>query len=268
MSDYDVRFKVDVKGLPDLALKLRKHPGAVGRTLESLVKQEARGMAVELARYTRPFGFSEKAKQRGEKSICRDIYAVFATPAEAYESMTADNGTRDKFWSEITTRKFAKARNTLAQSNSPMKGLAIGRLDPAIHRQHRTGPYANVARRRGVKAMIVTSAKSLDIYVAKVMKKVGFAKGSWINCAKAIGGRVRGSAQWVSRHKQSPGTAIVRTGDKTSVTLVNTLGYIDQVCSGENVERALDEAQNRLWRAISESLKAINAKANRTISRR
>ena len=42
-----------------------------------------------------------------------------------------------------------------------------------------------------------TSPKARDAYIAKIQKRVGFAKGTWINAAKAIGGRVRGSVQWV-----------------------------------------------------------------------
>ena len=74
MSD-PVRFTAKMKGSFEVARLLRRYPQKVGRTLESLVKQEARGLAVELARNTRPFGFSEKAKQRGEGAD-----AVFVPP--------------------------------------------------------------------------------------------------------------------------------------------------------------------------------------------
>ena len=69
--------------------------------------------------------------------------------------------------------------------------------------------------------MSASRLRKWDSYIAKILKRVGFAKGSWINAAKAIGGKVRGAAQWVTRHKQAPGTAIMKTGDNPSVTLVN-----------------------------------------------
>jgi hypothetical protein len=62
----DVRFTTKMNGTSDVNRLLNRYPEKVGRTLESLVKQEARGLAVELARNTRPFGFSEAAKQLGE----------------------------------------------------------------------------------------------------------------------------------------------------------------------------------------------------------
>ena len=63
MSDDTIRFTAKMKGGSDVIRLLNRYPQKVGRTLESLVKQEARGLAVELARNTRPFGFSEKAKK-------------------------------------------------------------------------------------------------------------------------------------------------------------------------------------------------------------
>jgi hypothetical protein len=113
--------------------------------------------------------------------------------------------------------------------------------------------------------MIVTSPKALNSYIAKIQKRVGFAKGSWINAAKAIGGRVRGAAQWTTRHKQSPGTATVKTGDKPAVTLINKLDYIEQVTTATGIEIALRVASGKLRKALSTSLRVINDRANRAL---
>jgi hypothetical protein len=112
---------------------------------------------------------------------------------------------------------------------------------------------------------IVTSSKALDTYIAKIQKRVGFAKGTWINAAKAIGGRVRGSVQWVTRHKLSPGTATVKTGDKASVTLINNLDYIEEVSTYTGINLALQVAAGRLRKALSTSLTKINDKVNRSM---
>ena len=266
MSD-PVRFTAKMKGSFEVARLLRRYPQKVGRTLESLVTQEARGLAVELARNTRPFGFSEKAKQRGEGAVAGDINRVFAVPSDAYDNMRLlDPAAADRFWANIQNRRFAKAEQALKSSNSNWKNLSVGRLDPKLHQQSRTGRYANVKRKRPVQ--IVTSAKSLDSYIVKIQKRVGFAKGSWINAAKAIGGKVRGTAQWVTRHKQAPGTATVKTGDKPSVTLVNTLDYIEQVSTAKGIELALQVASGRLRKALLTSLNAISGRTNRDLNRR
>jgi len=263
MSDGSIRFTAKMKGGSDVARLLSRYPGKVGRTLESLVKQEARGLAVELARNTRPFGFSEKAKKRGEKAVAGDIVKVFALPSDAFEkTKPGDPAAADRFWANIQNRRFSKAEKTLQSSNSPWKELSVGRLDPKLHHQSRN-VRGQVTRRNP--AQIVTSPKALNTYIAKIQKRVGFAKGSWINAAKAIGGRVRGAAQWATRHKQAPGTATVKTGDKPAVTLVNNLDYIEQVTTTTGIELALQMAAGRLRKALATSLRAINDKLNRSM---
>ena len=266
MSDGTIRFTAKLKGSSDVARLLRRYPDKVGRTLESLVKQEARGLAVELARDTRPFGFGEKARKLGEKAVAKDILKVYATPEQAFSSaMGADMTQADKFWAAIQNRRFAQAKKALAASQSKWKTLPVGRLDPALHQQSRTGPHANVKRREP--AQVVTSKKALDAYIARVQKRVGFAKGVWINAAKAIGGRVRGAAQWATRHRQAPGSARVRTGDKPAVTLESRLDYMEQVTTATGIELALTVAAGRLRKALATSLRVIADRTSRGFRR-
>ena len=268
MSDSYIRYTARMQGRFTVARLLKRYPEKVGRTLESLVKQEARGLAVELARNTRPFGFSERARQRGEKAVVGDINRVFALPSDAFtEIRNSDSAAADKFWANIQNRRFAKAEQTLRQSNSQWSSLSVGRLDPKLHQASRTGPHANVSKRQKP-LQVVSSPKALDSYIAKVIKRVGFAKGSWINAAKAIGGRVRGAAQWATRHKQSPGTATVKTGDKPAVTLINKLDYIDDVTTAKGIEIALRIAAARLRKALSTSMQKITDRTNRSMRRR
>ena len=262
-----IRFTAKLRGASDVARLLRRHPEKVGRTLESLVKQEGRGLAVELARNTFPFGFSEKARQRGEGAVAGDILKVFATPDQAYQEMQgADKEHADRFWANIQNRRFARAKQALSESSSKWKNLPVGRLDPKLHQQSRTGRRANVKRRDP--AQVVTSRKALDTYIAKIQQRVGFAKGVWINAAKGIGGKVRGAVQWVSRHKQAPGSATVRTGNKPAVTLVSNLDYMEQVTTHTGIRLALEVAAGRLRKALSTSLQKIGERTNRALRRR
>jgi hypothetical protein len=267
MNDGAIRFTAKMQGGSDVARLLKRYPEKVGRTLESLVKQEARGLAVELARNTRPFGFSEKAKKLGEGAVAGDILKVFATPDQAYQEMQgADKEHADRFWANIQNRRFARAKQALSDSSSKWKNLQVGRLDPNLHKQSRTGRKGNVKRKEP--AQVVTSRKALDTYIAKIQRRVGFAKGVWINAAKSIGGKVRGAVQWVTRHKQSPGSATVRTGDKPAVTLVSNLDYMEQVTTHTGIELALTVAAGRLRKALSTSLQKIGEKTNRALRRR
>lgn len=261
MSNSPIRFTAKMKGTSDVVRLLRRHPQKVGRTIESLVKQEGRGLAVELARNTRPFGFSTKARKLGEDSVARDIRGVFTIPSAAYEELKkSDPQAAERFWANIQNRRFARAKKVVSQSTSSWNNLPVGRLDPSLHQWGQLGASKP--------KQIVTSPKSLDTYIARIQKRVGFAKGTWIKAGKAIGGRVRNAVQWVTRHKQAPGTAVVKTGDKASVTLVNNLDYIEDVTTYRGVQLALQIAQIRLRKALVTSLQKISDRANSTLRRR
>ena len=255
-----VRFTAKLKGASDVARLLRRYPEKVGRTLLSLVKQEGRGLAVELARNTRPYGFSVKARKTGEDAVAKDISGVFALPSDAYEEIRkSDPKAADRFWANIQNRRFTRAENHLRQTSSGWNDLSVGRLDPKHH--YWGGLGASKPKQ------IVTSEKARSTYIAKIQKRVGFAKGSWINAGKSIGGRVRGAAQWTTKHKQSPGSANVKTGDSPAVTLVNKLDYIDDVTTWKAVDLALRNASVRLRKALSTSLRKINERTSRSLRR-
>jgi hypothetical protein len=256
----DVRFTSKLKGASDVGNLLRRYPEKVGRTLLSLVKQEARGLSVELARNTRPFGFSEKARKTGEDAVAKDISGVFALPSDAFaEIRKSDPAAADRFWANIQNRRFTRAETALRNSSAGWKDLAVGRLDPKLHQWGQLG----AAKPK----QVVTSEKARATYIAKIQKRVGFAKGSWINAGKSIGGRVRGAAQWTTRHKQAPGSAAVKTGDKPSVTLINNLDYIDDVSTYKGINLALQVAAGRLRKALATSLRKVNDQANRRLGR-
>ena len=265
MSD-PIRFTAKMHGTSDVARMLSRYPERVGRTLESLVKQEARGLAVELARNTRPFGFSDKARQRGEGNVAGDISLVFATASEAYSEIEkSDKAAADRFWAHIQNRRFARAGQALREAGTAWGAIPVGRLDPLRHQGRRNG-YGEVLG--GPPSQVVTSDKARANYIARIQRRVGFAKGTWINAAKAIGGRVRGAAQWTTRHKKAPGTATVRTGGKPAVTLISRLGYMDDVTTATGIRLALEVAAGRLRRALAESLRKINERADQRIRQR
>ena len=71
----------------------------------------------------------------------------------------------------------------------------------------------------------------------------------------------------MTRHKQSPGTATVKTGTKPSVTLINSLDYIDQVTTATGIDLALQVAAGRLRKALFTSLLKMAERANRSLRR-
>ncbi|MBP7948916.1 MAG: hypothetical protein KA004_04610 [Verrucomicrobiales bacterium] len=262
-----MKFNARLDGDAEVIRLLARYPQRIGRTMVSLVKQEARGLAVELARTTRPFGFSDGARKIGEAAVAKDVLKVFATPDQAYESAkAADMAAADRFWAHMQNRRFARARQALAESPSKWRDLPLGRLDPKHHKESRVGPKAKVTRREP--AQIVTSRKPLDTYIARIQRRVGFAKGVWINAAKALGGRVRGAAKWATRHKQAPGTAKMKTGERPSISLISRLDYMEEVTTETGIQLALSAAAGRLRIALATSLRVVQERMNRALRRR
>ena len=260
-----MKFKARLKGDAEVIRLLARFPQRIGRTMASLVRQEARGLAVELARTTRPIGFSERARKAGEGAVAGDISKVFASPDQAFENLRqSDPAVADRFWANVQNRRFARARKDLAGSSSPWADIPLGRLDPVKHKDSRRD--GRVKRNRP--AQVVTSSKALASYTARIQRRVGFAKGVWINAAKALGGRVRGVARWVTRHRQAPGTAKIRTGDRPSITLVSRLDYMEDVTSDAGIRRALTAAANRLRAALATSLRSVQERAQQALQRR
>ncbi len=260
------RITAKMQGEANVCRVLKQYPEKIGRTLLSLIKQEARGMGVELARFTRPPGFGDKWKKAGEKAVAGDIAKVYATPSDAYkEIQKVDQKMADKFWGNVTNNRFTRAATILQKSGSAWADLPMGRLNPAIHKANRNDRGQVKIKKP---AQVVTGDKPRDRYIAKKQRMVGYAKAAWINAAKAIGGRVRGAAQWVTRHKTSPGTAIVREGDKPSVTLTNHLDYAEAATTAETVSLALENAQARLRKALATSLRKVNEKTNQHLNRK
>ena len=112
-------------------------------------------------------------------------------------------------------------------------------------------------------AQIVTSNQALRNYIARIQKRVGFAKGTWIKAAKGVGGRVRGTAQWASRHRKAPGSPVVREGRKPAVSLVSRLDYMEDVLTDTAVRLALQHAAGSLRRALAASLQKFSEATKR-----
>lgn len=259
-------FKLTAKlqGSSAVARYLKQHPEAIQRTQESILKQEGRGLGIELARNTRPFGFQDKGRKQGEGAVEADIIRVFALPGDAYREMEKTDQTKaDRFWGHIQNRRFARARTALSSSNTAWSDLTIGRLNPDLHK------WGDLVGEGEKPKMIVTTAEARARYIGKIQKLVGFAKGGWTAAAKSLGGRLRGASQWVTRHnKHKKGTAKMKKGPKARVTLTNNVDYIDDCTTLKGVNMALEVAQGRLRRGLATAMDKINQKANRALNRR
>ena len=220
MSDDAIRFTTKLGGGSDVARLLRALPGEGGA--HAGIPREAGGPRAGGGtgpQHAAVSGFRRRrgsAARRRWQATSRRSSPRPTRPTRAPRRRTWTHA--DRFWANIQNRRFARARKALAESPSKWRDLPVGRLDPKLHQESRTGPQANVTRREP--AQIVTSRKALDTYIKRRSSSGSAsprAPGSRRPRRSAGGCGERPSGRPGTGRR--PGSATVKTGSKPSVTL-------------------------------------------------
>lgn len=236
------------------AMLLRKSL-AMKQSMEKVLREEGRLLAVALAKYTQPFSFGEDAHKKGMGAIERDYNRVY--PALATQFILNKVGykarPKDRQAAEARMASYVQAGNTEAI----MKMLGDMKIanwsqtaDPKFHRQRwdrgvlKSGPVQIVVDRDSVQKLM-DQAKAIS----------GFAKSGWAACARDLGG-TRGIPGWVTRQK-APGRVKVDFRDNavSSVTLINEVNYTSQVLSDSGMKKAIEERATKIQLAIDRAVK-------------
>ncbi len=221
-------------------------------SIPAVLHQAGRLAAVSCAFQAQPFGIDEKAQALGVVATTRDIYRVYATPGKAYDDIQ-DPGAQAGFWKAVKTSAWDRAAKILNREGSRLKGTLIDNFDGgAAHRQLRNGQGRIPSSQKPV--MVVKNSQTLKSYVASETKKVGFGKGGWAACARALGG-TRGIPGWISR-QDSPGTVIENYGATAmSVTMTNQVPYASEILSPSQKQEAVRIAFDKLRASIQIALR-------------
>ncbi len=219
-------------------------------SLPAVLHQAGRLVAVSLARQAQPFGkdgFDETAQALGIVATTRDIYRVYATPGVAWKDIN-DPGAQAGFWKAVKTSAWDRAAKILGRSGARLKSTLIDNFDGgAQHRQLRNNRGRIPESQKPV--MIVKDAQKLKSYVSSEIKKVGFGKGGWAACARALGG-TRGIPGWISR-QAAPGTAVENYGATVmSITMTNQVPYASAILSPAQKQEAVRIAMDKLRSSI------------------
>ncbi len=229
-------------------------------SLPGMMRQAGRLCAVSLAFQAQPFGDDEKAEALGKVATTRDIYRVYATPGKAFADLPTEIKKSKKkggessfnpqkaFWNSVKTSKWANAQSLITRFANTFKSTPIQAFDGgAQHRQLRNNQGRIPPSQKPV--MIVKDAQKLKSYVVAEIKKVGFGKGGWAACARALGG-TRGIPGWISR-QNSPGTVVENYGATVmSITMTNQVPYASAILSPAQKQEAVRIAMEKLRTSI------------------
>lgn len=178
-----------VIGADAFAKKLANYPKLVDRTIESVLKQEARAVCVALGSATMPFGLTDSPRVEAQRQkVEKQIRQVFLTSASG-PGMEALITRRSPALGAAFRR--ARKQGDKAQMARYMAdaGVSEGALNPSVHRAARTSYYGGVEN--DYRAADLVPQQQLEAYVGKRRANVGTAKAGWYAAAKALGGRIR-----------------------------------------------------------------------------
>jgi hypothetical protein len=178
----------EVFGAEALIRRLKEHPEKIGRAVDSVLVQEARGLCVSYGALSEPGGMSEGSGDQLRARVEGDVRTVFASRQDAGRVFallnSRDPGLAKAYWHAYKSKDTRRMGQILTKA-----GLPQG-IDPAALKRARTGAGKRVRRKGFVPVSLATEAQ-VRAFARKQKLLVGFAKAGWYAAARALGGRVR-----------------------------------------------------------------------------
>lgn len=224
----------------------RKRAERMERSVKGLLRREARLCAVSLAFSTQPFGDSKTVLDSGEGATAGDIRRCYATPGQVYADFPEERYAK-AFWWRLMRGEFAEAQKIVDAQCPNFRHTRISYFDPRLH-QGRRNSRGRISKTQKP-LQIVIDPKSLDAYVAAEVKRVGWGKGGWAGCARALDG-TRGIPGWVVRHKAPAQVHERHVPGRSEITLVNKVSYASEILDGPRKSQAIDISFDRLFAAL------------------
>lgn len=252
---------------------LRERAGALSRYLASATQpmisaeESANLSAVASFRTGKDtkvgMGDSKHAKDLGQAAVKRDISRVYSPPSATYRAIREEHGNKQAraFYKLLSDGKLAAVTNFLVSLGMDAARLQIVQWDDGSRHQQRRNRRGRVSK--GNRPAIVTDTASLEAYIKKIVKRVGWAKSGWITAGREIPGSkgFTGLPAWF--RLPAPGRGIDRTGNEENrhVILENHVKYI-----GELLEpRYLDRAQTAFEESLIKELEIVTEKIQREL---
>lgn len=260
-------LNIDVSGENDLLAALKAHPEKMQRTVESLLKQEARSLAVSLAGATKPVGMREQSADKLRERIKQDITRLFPTQESAWRVFEFIHRTDERlakgFWNAY------KSSDVKAQARILRRVKLPRGINPSAHQQARVkGRVPGDAE-----AVALASPSRLGAYIRRQQKKAGLAKAGWNAAALAMGGRIRTRSRvtgksverfpaYIRKLSKRPGIggALVVGGPRAFVRFWNTVPHIGEALPEGLYLLAVDQAERDFLKALNRAVDYLNTR--------
>ena len=250
--------EIDVKIETDrLNASFTQLANATGKSFGTIVLQNARLVAWNLAHNTLPYGMSLASRKLMDAAVAVDIGKIYKSASYIYGLLKAQDAKQAKAWYRaIQDGNYTLASELLAKTSLSDRGAYIGKLDRGFHRNTRRGNSISQT------AQIVPSTREIKSYTKEIQQHVGFGKAGWITAGSDLG-RVTRVPGWITRHVgKAPGSAINNTkGIDPHVVLTNSVSYISTICPPHQVANSLAYQREKMDAHIQHVLAAEAEKA-------
>lgn len=249
---------------------LAKFAQLSGRGIADLVRANARLAAVELANRTQPW--TDKGDNKGNdvldrvsKTVTTDVKKVIKTKDdfETYLHGTVQN---EKIKQRLLQVARAGRYDILGKimfncgmitSEDGIKKLTGDSEHAEIHKKYRS----NTGRTSSPNDAKYISQGSLT-YIKNVLKRIGYAKSGWAECARQIGGIKGDGARGIpafAKRQRGNNFNVQKISDQ-QFEMTNSTPYIDRLCDSSTKSAAVDMASDNLLKSL---IKAFDAAAKK-----
>jgi hypothetical protein len=274
-------MSIKIVGASQVSRNFKRYAEAVQRESVSILRQEARALAVELGKATMPGpGFDEAKAQKFRGTVENNVRKVYASKQDpsAIFSLLKKQAPHlaGAYWRAHKSNKPRAAADIVRRA-----GLSPG-IDPSALKKARSGKRGRVPGPKDP-VSIATEAQ-VRAFARKQSQLVGLAKAGWYAAAKALGGRVRrnivnpggrrataeifpASVRKLASRFPGLGGARISGGDQApKVEIFTNVRHAADALSGGQYASAVSRAQERVKRDLAFSMSALRKKIFRNVA--
>lgn len=239
------------------------------RSIADLVRANARLVAVELANRTQPW--TDKNSKGSEvlakvsKSVTKDVKKVIKTKDdfETYlHGRVQDERIKQRLLQVARAGRYDLLGKIMFNCGMITSEDGIKKLTSESEHADTHKQYRNAGRTYSPPDAKYISQGGLAKYIDQVLKRIGYAKSGWAECARKIGGIQGDGARGIPAFAKRQRGNNFRVSESAGPTfeLINSTPYIGKLCDSAQESAAVDKASENLIKSLQRAFAAATKK--------
>lgn len=252
---------------------LAKFQQLSSRSIPDLVRANARLVAVELANRTQPWTDNGKnSENKGtdvlakvSKSVTKDVKKVIKTKDdfESYlQSSVKDERIKQRLLQVARAGRYDLLGKIMFNCGMITSEDGIKKLTSESEHADTHKQYRNAGRTYSPPDAKYISQGGLAKYIDQVLKRIGYAKSGWAECARNIGGIQGDGARGIpafAKRQRGNNYGVNKTSG-TTYEMTNKTPYIDKLCTSAAQAAAVDKASDNFILSLQRAFAAASKK--------